>query len=401
MPSLAAELLDLILSYLCPYPLAPGLDSNCLDKETARNLATCALVCKAWLPGSRRILFYRLCIRKVTVHTFATFFKKRNPGPKERLTYLSHVRELEFRDASAEDPWVFTVFTKKIAQYLPAPCALVLRYNFPPSGELMPKLDLTALTHLKVLSRDCAPDIGATIRLIAGCPKLEALALRNDRDRSRDLTEALTALKPAATLRHLDLKDQNLAPFLQWMQGPGPQSRSSGSTASSLLEYVGNLAPTLRRLELAFGCSNLPAPAIDAGFFTSHHRLEHLTIQTGHAQIETLLSKVELPASLLCLTLVFPLDVVVGFHQDTQLRSQISFPTSWSRALDGKIATSSLLEEVNLRYVSLRAEGVPDPVRMRWEEVCEGMEGVFPLCAARGIVRHDLVRASVVDWQEA
>ncbi|KAJ7625998.1 hypothetical protein FB45DRAFT_1005236, partial [Roridomyces roridus] len=71
MSALAPELIDLILSHLHPLSTTPSKSDNVLDKEAAHSVGKCALLCKAWLPRSRRILFYRLSVRKWAAHGLA------------------------------------------------------------------------------------------------------------------------------------------------------------------------------------------------------------------------------------------------------------------------------------------------------------------------------------------
>ncbi|KAJ7741174.1 hypothetical protein DFH07DRAFT_59209 [Mycena maculata] len=251
MPRVPAELVDLIISFLHPHPLRCGNGiGNFLDKAVARNVGLCGLVCRAWAPSSRRVLFYRVHVRQYTAHAFAKLFRK-----PQHLTFLPFIRELEFRNGIAENSWMNTVLPK-ITKHL-HPSTLVLSAGSA-HFDTLPRLHLRTITRLEIVNFPL--DSTDAIEFIASFPALEGLKVWLENEwRSTELPQA--TLRPAESLRCLDLKSTEMGSFLGWFQGCRaaistlrlchPSSmRTTPESFRSTAEYIESLGPSLTSLTI-------------------------------------------------------------------------------------------------------------------------------------------------------
>jgi hypothetical protein len=257
-PAFAEELVDLIMSFLHPTPLKCGNGGkNFLDRSTAVAVGRCSLVCRAWVPSSRRILFYRVQILRETAYNFARLFTK-----PDRLTFLSFIREIVFKCDIVEHGWMFTVLPK-IVQHLPRTVYL-LSYNIRrrrgPESPL-PCPTLRGITHLDISDIN-EPQLADVVHCIASFPALQALKLWVYNWGEMTLPEC--APKPPETLRSLDLNFGHLRFFLDWMHAsrlpisrlalfsPDTLFANDEGEAKYMSRYIEGLGTSLTSLTLGF-----------------------------------------------------------------------------------------------------------------------------------------------------
>ncbi|KAJ7626026.1 hypothetical protein FB45DRAFT_922800 [Roridomyces roridus] len=397
MSTLAPELMDLILSHLHPLSTTPGKSDHVLDKEAAHNVGKCALLCKAWMPRSRRILFYRLSIRKGTAHRLARLFRK-----PERLTFLPFIRVLELCGGLVQDRWMVTVFPK-ISKYLPPSITtLLLRYDFYNSSfvKAFPQLDVRGLTHLQIDGLK-TPDMGDVVQFVASLPVLLSLQLwpRSEDWSDTPLVESVASLRAPATMQHLDFTYSELTPFLEWIQAsdiplsslrihhmamqsrwPQPSESIQAPEFQSALRLIESLAPSLTSLSLTLD-SYYTAIPVDDSFLRSHTILKELSIHAASVQTEALFHT-RFPPSLESLRLKIPY-----YSRNAGWFGPLRLP-AWS-SLDSRLASAASLRRLHIEH-----EGAVAEVPLEFDEICAGMEGILPLCAARGILTQSVVPRS-------
>ncbi|KAJ6588049.1 hypothetical protein B0H19DRAFT_197695 [Mycena capillaripes] len=260
MPALqiAAELVDSIVSFLCSAPLKRGHDqNNYLDKSAATHVAKCALISRGWVPASRRVLFYRIHVKRFTAHGFAKLFKR-----PERLTFLPFIRELEFRDGTVTHNWMNTVFPK-IAKHFPSSInILVLNANSPGSpGSPAEHVcrSFSGVTHFELVG-DWKLKFSDTLQCIASFPALEGLKVRLTREWD-DRTPPEPSIRPAETLRSLNFGGHGMELLFDWIQETGiivPELAvkfpfaPSPTSIQSTVQYIRSLGPFLTSLAVTF-----------------------------------------------------------------------------------------------------------------------------------------------------
>ncbi|KAF7321053.1 hypothetical protein HMN09_00192600 [Mycena chlorophos] len=264
-PVLPLELVDLILSnFRILAPLASIDTVNPPDQAAAKVLGRCALVCRAWVPPSRRLLFHRLTITRTTAHAFACLF----PSARSRksvavVTFLPFVREIVLDGPIAEDRWLHTVFLAKLIEHLPTSLisTLSLRGLSTPWDEYacgLPSRDvLVNVTHLELCGKW---KLAETIGFIASFSLLEDLTVESTGTLDAFSPE-LDSLPPPSTLRRATFRQHRCRPIFNWMQ----QRRPSGLEALHFtlpdqriaepfivdaLEYIAAQGPSLKSLGL-------------------------------------------------------------------------------------------------------------------------------------------------------
>ncbi|KAJ7184686.1 hypothetical protein C8R46DRAFT_1343715 [Mycena filopes] len=359
MPHLAAELVDSIISFLHPHPLEHGLGSaNFLDESTAKTVANCALVCRAWVPSSRRVLFYRMHVKKLTAYGLAKLFKR-----PQRLTFLPFVRELEFTGGIAEDRWMSTVFPKIAKHLLPTIHTIVLAKQWsggPPSPSFLP-LALSGITHFELVGA-WSLKLSDTIRVIAAFLTLQTLKVWLESNWV-DVTLPEDTPPPPETLRALDLRGKAMVPLFSWIRLPiemlhlhFPSSpyHDPDSPHRSGVEYIHSLGSALQSLALDFNVWSW----VPGGFLQPNTRLRTFSIQTPLPLMHVFLGNISFPPQLETLT-IFVMKEYPVHGERLQKFDRTFAPTAIQRLhvvhLDGGINETRMLE-------------------------------AFPLCVARGMV---------------
>ncbi|KAJ6511680.1 hypothetical protein DFH09DRAFT_1198266 [Mycena vulgaris] len=312
-PPFAAELVDLIISFLHPIPLQCGnADGNFLDKNVAAAVGRCALVCRGWVPSSRRILFYRVRVGLTTACAFAKFVKRAG-----RCSFLPFIRELEFMDRLAEDRWMITVLPK-LAKLLPLAIHTVILSvagdNSRPKDYALPQSPFRAITHLEILSRAVdQPKLVDIVKCVASLPRLEAL--RFWMGDWGDTTLPDEVLRPAETLRSLDLRCHDTSPLLAWLRESSvvistlavyipshPMCRESCQCLYAA-RYIEDLGQSLTSLSLGF--DHLVSGRylnVSVGFLQRNTRLRSLSIRACPLQTVAFLKNIQFSTSLESIT---------------------------------------------------------------------------------------------------
>ncbi|KAJ7486760.1 hypothetical protein FB451DRAFT_1227986 [Mycena latifolia] len=317
---LPAELVDLIISSLYPIPLKHGNGSrNFLNRSTAVIVGKCALVCRDWVPSSRRILFYRVHIKHYTAYTFAKLFYR-----AQRLTFLPFIRELEFRNGIAEDRWMHTIFPR-IAKHLPSSIrTLALSVSRYPVQDL-PRPPLRAITRLEIVETHYSfVGLAEIVLCLASFPALEEAKIwlaDNYIWGSNVVRLPPTTLGVPEGLRSLDLRYRSgIEPFLEWIHTTGPALstldlsfalRQTQPSIKYATEYIKSLGPSLTSLSLSFDDFNStrdfdPDPLFHADFLRRNTHLQALTIRSSPSRTISLLRKMHFPPVLHSLTIWVP-----------------------------------------------------------------------------------------------
>jgi hypothetical protein len=389
MPAIPIELVDIIVSFLPPIPFI--CKKNDLDKIAAAHVGKCGLVCRAWVPSSRRVLFYRINVRLVTAYRFAKLFQR-----PQCITFLPFIRELEFRDSIAQHSWMATVLPK-IVKHLPSSIRSLVfegRWVGFAVGALVPP-SLGGITHFELVG-PWEVRLSDALKCIASFPMLEELKVWL----SHSLDGAALpnpGVQPPETLRSLNLKGLATEPLLVWIQESRviiselhlsfPTSATSHAFMQAITRYIGGLGPSLASLSLIFGTRsthNVPLHsmslslvaciavlirviAFSDGFLKRNTRLHALYIEATPNQTLSLLKRTSLPPRLESLRIFFqtkPQTVPIWLEVDRMLESILSV-----RAVRLELA----------HFEVMAAASVP----MDRTSVISAM---FPLCMTRGIM---------------
>ncbi|KAJ6498456.1 hypothetical protein C8R47DRAFT_1193909 [Mycena vitilis] len=379
MPALAAELVDLIISSLHSAALGRGQGAkNYLDKSEARQIAKCALVCRAWVPASRRILFYRVHVHTTIAHGFSKLFKK-----PERLTFLAYIRELEIKSGLSNHTWMRNVFPK-IAIHLPSSVHVFALSGHTPYGMKPPFVcaPLGGVTHFELVGT-WKLRFADTARCITGFSVLEELRiwLREDWE---DRASPKPSLAPAETLRMLNVRVLDAEPLCEWMQESNVMISdltvffpydSKKSSSQSIARYIGNLAWSLLSLALISDLRNIRDANLGhfpSDFLERNTRLRTLYVQSVPAHTTSIFKTAHLSASLESVT------IVVTYPKGHGNDAQPLVTSDWTE-LDSMFELSpyrlTLTHLSNSETDSHLMDGISEP-----------LEQVFPLSVARGIV---------------
>ncbi|KAJ7436506.1 hypothetical protein B0H11DRAFT_656819 [Mycena galericulata] len=399
----AAELVDLIISFLHPVPLKRGnSDDNYLSHDAAANVGKCALVCRAWVPSSRRVLFYRVHVKRYTAHGFAKLFCR-----PQRLTFLPFIRELEFRSGIPQNSWMKSVLPK-LTKHLPSSInTLALNFDMASAPNPFPRPNLTGVTNLEISdwnSRSMTLDLGALVEFIVSFPLLEGLKCYTRGWRSAELPDRIQALSPPQTLRRLDFTGPDMGRFLGWLG----RSRAAVSTlrlsdetnpmtSASFKSAVGcirGLGPSLTSLALKVHLWSPEMPIAVAmldDFLKENTQLRTLSICANPTLTAAILKHAHFPPSLEYVTLALAVTVNFGGRicfLNKEIHDAPLLLPPWSE-LDLILSPLISLKKVEIALGSqLYYEDHMNPVRQRFDEISAGMLQMLPLCAARGIVTH-------------
>ncbi|KAJ7080453.1 hypothetical protein C8R44DRAFT_824252 [Mycena epipterygia] len=392
MPSsFPAELVDLVISFLHPIPLKCGNgDDNYLKKPAATAVANCGLVCRAWVPSSRRILFYRIYIVQTTAYGIAKLFKK-----PERLTFIPFIRELALAAGIVEHRWMSTVFPKIVDQ-LPSTVHflhLAIQNHRPPSN-LLPRPKFAALTHLEILDIG-SPTLAEVIDCVASFPVLEVLKLWV-RDGWSDTTLPETPAYAAKTLRSLDLSCWGMGPFLAWIRAsdvaisalklyfPGNPDEEDDETDEfqRAAEYIDSLGASLTSLTLDFDWELDPV-SLDREFLKVNTQLRELSLQAAATDALSLLMRIHLPPSLESITMV--------------VDSYAALRDSWSD-LDSLIGPLVSVRRLVIVYI---CDSLDEVLLHQYKEGnSERIVEALPWCIAQGIVVDDVAQDEHFLWPQ-
>ncbi|KAF7332870.1 hypothetical protein MVEN_02392000 [Mycena venus] len=350
------------------------------------------VVCRAWVPSSRRVLFYRVHVKLNTAHAFAKLLRR-----PEKLTFLPFIRELEFLGGLAENRWMTTVLPK-IAKHIPPLIrAVILNFSYHSSYSFIrPPFD--AITRLEIMHRLPRLKFDDVINCITSFSTLEVLRLWMEEWADTAVPEQ--SPPPPATLRYLDLRcnSNHLPPFLEWMtSGPAEITTlllhipsSEANCLASLRQYIGSLSRSLRTLRLSFSHQNWPRDSIASAFvdlLRLNTQLHALTIRSAQNHAISLLQSMHLPPSVQSITMVVPASPPF-LHT---LLPPKDMPT-----LDSRMASLGRLREFRIMYfrdfvlaeTTRQLESVKDRI-----DVSE-----LPGCVARGILSEDVVNERYPYW---
>ncbi|KAJ6539983.1 hypothetical protein DFH09DRAFT_67497 [Mycena vulgaris] len=382
MPRVAAELVDLIISFLHPIPLQSGNgDANFLDRSTATNVGKCGLVCREWVPSSRRVLFYRIHVRRRNAHTLAKLFKK-----PQHLTFLPYIRELQFHlSGIVKNRW-WTTILLRIAKHLSWSVNSVLLSAR--SGDypyMLPCPQLSGITHLDIVANRYTP--AEIMRCVASFPSLETLKVTIWPWNRSAWVVPDEPLQLAKTLHSLDLKCCDVRPFLSWIQSTnvhvstlklyvrwdwGDSVEACAEAWVCAVSYIQDCGSSLTSLSLTF----LEYPEISAlanDFLRWNTHLRELNIQAMAVHSAPLLTRIHLPPSLEIITLVIP-------APHTALSQQAS------PALDLAIASYDSIGQLGVVYFGPYTSEDMERLGSNLDEISARMLHRLPLCVARGIV---------------
>ncbi|KAJ7486781.1 hypothetical protein FB451DRAFT_1228026 [Mycena latifolia] len=394
MPPLPPELVDLIISSLHPIPLKRGNgDGNFLDGSAARVVGKFALICRAWVPSSRRVLFYRVHIRNATAYKFAKLFYR-----AQRLTFLPFIRELVFVHGIAEHRWMNTVFPR-IAKHLPSSIhtlVLAVRHKLVHG---LPCPPLRSTTCLEIVTQFTSIATAEVVACLASFPALEEAKIWLADSSGNDMRLPPTTLGVAESLRSLDLKcSAGIEPLLTWIQTTGPaistlalsftRRPEAHKSIKYSLQYIESLGPSLTSLSIAvddFFSTDDFYPEFPRGFLTRNTRLRALAIHASPTQSMMLLGKTHFAPPLHSVTIWVPATLLGVFRPSTYVE-----PVPWD-ALDALLAPLSVVDRVHVVFFG----NVFVTRRLELDAQPRYLGSKLPLCVARGVVSQGVVHQQV------
>ncbi|KAK7053645.1 F-box domain-containing protein [Favolaschia claudopus] len=378
---LPTELLDLIIAYV--------------DSTT---LAACSLVCARWVAPSRARIFPRLSISLFNAHRFSVLFTE-----PSRVTFVSHVREIELDDSITGDFWTSQVLPKYLRQF-PRLHTLKLLGNVPlclPSG-------FDVITRLEFTSRVRLPSWGVVTRdelaefIASSFPRLEELKLTQEHAVYVNFRDSVASLTPPPpNLWRVELDNVQLLPWLA-SGTPAPPIqflRLDISRVDTLkaLECLRHLSPSLRELELILSDIEVGAAFLHHSYIPPLPHLTSLALQAHHTHaIQNLLTLLPTcsSSSLTTLSLAFAIPYLddddgafllptTSPHHNTLGSNTITtttplpFPT-----LDHALTSLPLLTLFTPAKVLVSPAGWRSRLNQR---APLPLEARMPLCCARGL----------------
>ncbi|KAJ7221373.1 hypothetical protein GGX14DRAFT_429520 [Mycena pura] len=388
------ELVELIISFLHPGSLNPlNGDGNFLNKSSASTTAKCALVCRAWLPPSRRILFYRVHIGQSKAYGFARLFTR-----PDRLTFLPFIREVAFQHGIAEHTWMQSVFKRKLAKHFPPSVKTLVFKGFSsrkPTPEALHCTAFTGITRFE-LRGSWNLALSEAVKCIASFPVLEVLEVKLVLELDQTRLPA-AADQPAATLRSATFVGRGAQPVVAWVQASGvpvTALRFSVTDMVSIVQYTAQQGPLLSSLSLAFG-PNLDErghPLLLRDFLKHNTRLKTLTIRASPAQIVSIIS------SAINRHALPELEVLRIIVQEPITQNDLAAQPFWRtyydeaprephyRELDRLLEPHAVLRRLIVTHLPLYG---PTELRARESELEASVMEAMPLCVARGVVEVD------------
>ncbi|KAJ6540006.1 hypothetical protein DFH09DRAFT_1175859 [Mycena vulgaris] len=388
MPRLvAAELVDLIISFLHPIPLQSGNgNGNFLERLTATDVANCGLVCREWVPSSGRVLFYRVHVRRLNAHALAKLFRK-----PQHLTFLPHIRELQFNHSGIVKNRWWTTILLRIAKHLSwSIYSVLLSVRSGDYPFMLPCPQLSGLTHLDIVADRSTP--AETMRCVASFPSLETLKVTIWSWNWTAWVVPDEPLQLAKTLHSLDLKCYDVQHFLSWIQSTnvhvstlklyvrwdwGDSVEAWAEAWVCAVSYIQDCGSSLTSLSLTF-LEYSEIQAVTNDFLRWNTHLRELTIQADVAAAAPLLTRISLPPSLQIITLVIP-----AFAPLSQQASP---------ALDLAIASRDSVRRLRVIYFGDYTSEEVDRLDSNLDEIRARVLHRLPLCAARDIVTESVAR---------
>ncbi|KAJ7221371.1 hypothetical protein GGX14DRAFT_429511 [Mycena pura] len=394
------ELVELIISFLHPGSLNPlNGEGNFLNKSSASTTAKCALVCRAWLPPSRRILFYRVHIGKYQAYGFAQLFTR-----PDRLTFLPFIREVAFQPGIAQHTWMQSVFKRKLAKHFPPSVETLVLEGFSsekPTPEALHCPAFTGITRFE-LRGSWNLALSEAVKCIASFPVLEVLEVNLALELDQTRLPA-PADQPAATLRSATFIGRGVQPVVAWVQASEvavsalrfsvTDMVAGHQFITSIVQYTAQQGPLLSSLSLAFEGPNLEerGHALLLRDFLKHNtRLKTLTIKASLAQIVSIiLSAINRHA-------LPELEVLRIIVQEPITQNDLAAQPFWRtyyaaprephyRELDRLLEPHAVLRRLIVAHFPHYGPELRAPESELKASVMEAM----PLCVARGVVEVD------------
>ncbi|KAJ7274078.1 hypothetical protein C8J57DRAFT_1314554 [Mycena rebaudengoi] len=223
---LAPELLDLVISFL---EMSPGetdshfraveLDSSPLPQVIVATLGRIGLVCRDWLPSSRRLIFHTLRITKPNAYRFALLFRR-----PERLTFLPFIRRLIFTQGIADNRWMTTVLPK-ILPHLHSVLGLTLCATdgcrpaprlYSPAISSITSLTLSDPSYMRGCNLERQIGLSEIVACVSSFPVPEQLRLRLNTNWGTD-TIPIGDHNLPSSLKVLDVNLHSVEPFFSWI----------------------------------------------------------------------------------------------------------------------------------------------------------------------------------------
>ncbi|KAF7332950.1 F-box domain-containing protein [Mycena venus] len=340
-----------------PRPLGPitrlppelvHLIISCVDSTM---LATCSLVCSRWNAPARARMFSRLSISMSNADRFGRLFV-----PPSRVTFGSHVREIELDDSILGDFWASHVLPRFVADF-PHLSTLTL-FGTVPASPFLPSA-FEVVTHLEfncVSNSRLATSPDRLASFISTFPRLERLKLTQENGpyvNFRGLSAS--SIRPPPNLHRVDLDNPVLLP---WITSATPQACHRGYPPRYLACSLRHLSTSLHTLELI-----LSDPDVGESFLKQNHldvttQLHTLRIQADHSQAAQILLKILSYIDTSCLHEI-SLDFAIPY-----LDSPVLTLLPWS-ALDAALAALPSLRRLMVVKVLVSPQGWRSRINQR------------------------------------
>ncbi|KAJ6506189.1 hypothetical protein C8R47DRAFT_1241277 [Mycena vitilis] len=252
---------------------------GCVDSTM---LASCSLVCTSWMVPARAHMFCRLSISMSNAHRFGRLFI-----PPARVSFGSHVREIELDHTIIGDFWTAHVLPRLIVNF-PHLSTLVLfgavPTSFPTAFQVVTGLEMNYVSNPRLAA--CP---GRIARFISGFTHLETLKLTQENGPYVDFRALSEASRPPPYIRRLELDSPLILPWLT-STSPAPLVESvrvdiSRPDSLKALESLQKLSMSLHALEFVLSEIEVaesflkhPCPLL-----APHTQLRSLRIQADHA----------------------------------------------------------------------------------------------------------------------